>query len=234
MKYLLFVAALLSSFACSLYAQILPNVSIYDKDNIETVSFSPNVEDGVIQIGVQYIGKKAVIHRFYWGSEDLNVTTATDSFRVMKMVNGTPRPGELKISEYKTLNVNRYICEYIYDGEYVYVALMKNKSTLEQGRYLISDDVSSQDTLIMFDPETFEEVISLRDGYSLIKDGDWKEYNSKDRAVETGWYKNGKRVGNWTQTFYKRGGMIPNQKFLLEYNNGQLVSRKEKVRKQKK
>ncbi len=234
MKSLFSIAALLMSSLTVLTSQILPETTIYDKGNIEMASISPKVENGYINIGVQNIGKKAIAYRYIWGTDEVKTRTSVDSFRTVKLVNGKPEYGDLQISKNKYVNIDRYLCEYIFDGEFVYVALIKNKSTLEQGRYTIADEVSSKDTVITFDPTTFEEEIILVDVYSLIKDGDWKEYNTKENAFETGRYKNGNRVGKWTQTIYKKGGMTLSKKFILEYNNGQLVTRKEKVRKQKK
>jgi hypothetical protein len=71
------------------------------------------------------------------------------------------------------------------------------KKLLEEGTLTIGTKPFFVDTVIMFDPETFDEVYTIYEGYRPIKIGNWQETDSLGRSIN-GSYAKGKKEGNWS------------------------------------
>jgi len=95
---------------------------------------------------------------------------------------------------------------------------ISNKNPHNEGYYKFSNQINWNDTILIFDPETYEEKMIINSYFETQQYGEWKE-TSNDSVFWTGRYNEGLKVGRWFKSIDK----INFPKY-GEFENGELVT----------
>jgi hypothetical protein len=125
-----------------------------------------------------------------------------------------------QVFKHKPTKIEWEIIE-ISDSQYLYLSYNDSSMIQVESGILEVTDNCIEDTIIYFEPITFEEQVIYNRRKQLVKQGFWEEKDSSWKY--RGYYKNGLRDGKWTIYGLTNNNDLDIQNWI--FDNGKLLSK---------